>query len=330
MRLVECVPNVSEGQNINKINAMKEAVSRVSGVALLHADSNSDANRTVFTFAGDISDVANAAYSLFEVILENVNMQCQAGEHVRNGALDVCPFVPVANITEAECIEAARALADRIGQVGVPVYLYGRAANTPSRIELSNLRKGQYEALKNKLCQPEWKPDYGPSDWSDIVSRSGSVQIGVRPFLVAYNVNLETRDIKIARRIARKIRESGYRGKPGEFRHVKADGWLMASYKCAQVTMNLTDFKETPVHLVFERIRELAIALGTRVTGSELIGMIPLEALRLAAKFYSDGSPAADEHTFIKQAIRGLALDALVPFVPRERIFEYRLSAMLK
>ncbi|MBN2714868.1 MAG: glutamate formimidoyltransferase [Deltaproteobacteria bacterium] len=330
MQLVECVPNVSEGQNKNKIRMLRDAIMNSPGISLLHVDSNCDANRTVFTFAGNMQDVSDAAFALFTRVRALVNMRVQHGEHVRNGALDVCPFIPISDIQTTECIRAAHALAERIGRLGVPVYLYGMAATSPSRHSLSAIRKGQYEGLRTKISQPAWYPDYGPSEWTEAAAQSGSVQIGVRPFLIAFNINLNTQNVDIAKTIARTIRESGFRGTPGEFKCVKADGWRMAAYDCAQVTMNFTDFSTTPVHMVFDRVRILARQLNTDVAGSELIGLIPLDAIRAAGSHYANGTAGLDDTELIRLAIDNLGLNAISPFIPNERIFEYRLKAVQK
>ncbi len=327
MEIAECVPNVSEGKNRNKISRMADTISACPGVSLLHVDSNPDANRTVFTFAGKLSDVTDAAFALFRIAIAEIDMTHQHGEHVRNGALDVCPIIPVSDISISECIAAARALGKRIGDTGVPVYLYGDAAVAINRRELAQLRKGQYETLQRRIRQPEWQPDFGPMKWSETIARAGSVQVGVRPFLVAWNVNLKTKNIHIAKKIARKIRTSGFRGINGEFNFLKADGWRMPSYDCAQVTMNLTDYRHTGLHNVYERIRELANASGTDVNGSELVGLIPLDAILAAGRWYAgDRDGSLDNDALIDLAVHNLGLDSLTPFITESRIFEYRLA----
>ena len=327
MEIAECVPNVSEGKSRNKISRMADTISACPGVSLLHVDSNPDANRTVFTFAGKLSDVTDAAYALFRTVTDEIDMTHQHGEHVRNGAMDVCPIIPVSDISMAECIAAAQALGKRIGDTGVPVYLYGDAAVTFNRRELEQLRKGQYETLQHRLRQPEWQPDFGPTKWSETIARTGSVQVGVRPFLVAWNVNLKTEDVHVAKKIARKIRTSGFRGIKGEFNFLKADGWRMPSYDCTQVTMNLTDYRHTGLHNVYERIRELANVSGTDVNGSELIGLIPLDAILTAGRWYAGARDASlDENALIDLAVHNLGLDSLTPFIAENRIFEYRLA----
>ncbi|MBN2530131.1 MAG: glutamate formimidoyltransferase [Deltaproteobacteria bacterium] len=331
--LVECVPNVSEGKNKRNIEWMADTIQNTDGVTLLHVDSNADANRTVYTFAGNLQSVSNAAFALFEVVNKTVDMRTQKGAHVRNGGMDVCPLIPVGNVTTEECVVEAKALGRRIGEMGVPVYLYGAAATSRPRQELSWLRKGQYEALEAKLRHREWQPDFGPTEWTPQVARSGSVQIGVRPFLIALNVNLKTKDVNVAKNIARKIRSSGFGGQKGEFPWLKADGWWMAGYDCAQVTMNFTNHHETPVHIVYERIRELACQTGTDVDGAELIGLIPLSAILTAGLYYAAQSGRIDqlsEKELIALAIHQLGLQSRHSFEPTERIFEKRLDSSRK
>ncbi|MBN2341907.1 MAG: glutamate formimidoyltransferase [Deltaproteobacteria bacterium] len=325
--LVECVPNVSEGRNPATIQKLTAAISQVPEVSLLHVDSNQDANRTVFTFVGSIADVIRAALELVKTAGDLIDMRSQSGEHVRNGAVDVCPLIPIRNITTAECVAAARELGRRIGLLGIPVYLYGDAATHESRFSLASLRKGQYEALRQKLSQPKWTPDFGPAHWNEIVARTGSVQVGVRPFLVAFNVNLDTSDVSIAKHIARQIRTSGFRGVPGEFSHLKADGWWMEHYRCVQVTMNFTDIRLTPVHVVLNRIRQLATALGTTATSSELIGLIPEQTLLEAAAASASEPPATHAtDALLQQGAAVLGLTAVEPFHLDERVLERKLS----
>lgn len=329
MSLVECVPNVSEGRDADKIALMANAITHVSNVTLLHADSNSDANRTVFTFAGALDDVCNAAYRLFQTATSIIDMRTHHGEHIRNGVVDVCPLIPIRDVTTSQCIEAATELGERIGVEGTPVYLYAMAATHPNRESLAYLRKGQYEALHRKLRSSTWTPDFGPTAWDDHVAKTGSIQIGVRPFLIALNVNLKTQEVIIAKKIARAIRTSGFNGQSGEFMELKADGWWMKSYNCAQVTMNFTNYRVTPPHRVLRRISELAQCFGTETSGSELIGLIPEEALVMAGReIVANKKEKPSTEKIIEYGIKKLGLNSLRDFSPAERVFEYRLEQM--
>ena len=348
MRLVECVPNISEGRDRRIIDAVAAEVETVDGVRLLDVDPGATTNRTVITFVGPPEAAAEAAFRLIRRAAELIDMRGQRGEHPRNGATDVCPFVPLTGVTMADCAELARRVGARVGtELGIPVYLYEHAASKPEWRNLANIRKGEYEALQQKLGKPEWKPDFGPNEWSDRVAKTGATQVGARQFLIAYNINLNTKNTKLAKRIGLVIREQGgavkrdadgnkMRGPNGEllkhekglFDHCKATGWFIEEFGCAQVTMNLTDYTVTPPHLVFDKVCEIADELGLRVTGSELVGHIPREAVLAAGRHYlrkqgaSDGVPEAD---LIEAAHQSMSLSQISKFSPDERIVEYRV-----
>lgn len=350
MQLVECVPNISEGRDRRIIDAVAAEVEAVEGVMLLDVDPGAATNRTVFTFVGEPRAASEAAFRLMRKAAELIDMRRQQGEHARNGATDVCPFVPLAGTTMDECAELARALGGRVGEeLGIPVYLYEYAASKPEWRNLADIRKGEYEALPDKLGRPEWRPDFGPDRWSDDVARTGATQIGARPFLIAYNINLNTRNVGLARRIGLMIREQGgavVRGPDGEklrgadgkllkheqglFEHCKATGWFIEEYGCAQVTMNLTDHSVTPPHAVYDKVCEIAEDLGIRVTGSEIVGLVPLDSMLAAGVHYlrrQGASAGVPENDLVEMAVRSMGLSQISPFDPRQRIVEYRVAA---
>ncbi|MCU0665252.1 MAG: glutamate formimidoyltransferase [Myxococcota bacterium] len=350
MKLVECVPNISEGKDRKIIDAVAGEVTGVEGVRLLDIDPGSATNRTVITFVGEHDAAVEAAFRLIRKAAELIDMRGHKGEHARNGATDVCPFVPLGETTMEECADLARKLGARVGrELGIPVYLYENAASKPQWRNLANIRKGEYEALPEKLGKEEWQPDFGPNAWSDKVAKTGATQIGAREFLIAYNINLNAKDPKQAKRIGLEIREQGgallrdasgkglrdENGKlrktdKGLFAHCKAMGWYIEEYRCSQVTMNLTNFKITPAHVVFDKVCELATELGVRVTGSELVGLVPLEAMKQSGRHYlakqgaSTGVPEAD---LIEAAVVSLGLNQISPFDPNKRIIEYAFAS---
>ncbi len=349
MRLVECVPNISEGRDRRTIDTIAAQVETVEGVRLLDVDPGAATNRTVITFVGEPQAAVEAAFRLIRKAAELIDMRQHSGEHARNGATDVCPFVPLAGTTMEDCVELAQQLGERIGsELNIPVYLYENAASIPERQNLSYVRQGEYEALAQKLGQQEWKPDFGPNEFSEAIARTGATQIGAREFLIAYNINLNTKDTKFARRIGLAIREQGgavvrdennkkMRGPDGKFlkhekglfEHCKATGWFIEEYDLAQVTMNLTNYKVTPFHKVYDKVCELAEGMGVRVIGSEVVGLIPLEAMLEAGRHYlakqnaSAGVPEAD---LIKIAEQSVGLSQISPFDAAERIIEYRVA----
>lgn len=337
-RIVECVPNFSEGRNIKTINAIAGAISAVGGVKFISAEPNKDYNRTVVTFIGEPSAVVDAAFAGTKWATSLIDMTRHKGGHPRLGATDVVPFVPVSGITMEECVELARQFARRVGdELKLPVYLYEEAATRPERRNLATVRKGEYEGLAEKISHADWKPDFGPAEF---VPKSGAVIAGARMFLIAYNVNLSTPDLKIANEISARIRESGRVKKdeqgnpmldsagkkmtiPGSLKNVKAMGVMLDAHNIAQVSINLTNFHITPPHVAFEEVRKEAARLGVTATGSEIVGLTPLEALLMAGRYY--GGEDASEEVLVKRAIEKLGLSALDPFEPTKKIIEYQL-----
>jgi glutamate formiminotransferase / formiminotetrahydrofolate cyclodeaminase len=288
-KILECVPNVSEGRNHSVIDQLKYSIESTTGVNLLHIDIGESANRTVFTFAGEPESIVEAAYHLIQASYEKIDMSKHSGTHPRIGAVDVCPLVPVSGITMDEVISYSERLASRVGnELGLPVYLYEYSSQKDYRRKLEDIRKGEYEGLKKKLQLPEWQPDYGPSVFNP---KFGATVIGARKYLIAYNVNLSTSDVTIARRIAGEIRESGTVKtvnesgiikrihNPGILKAVKAIGWYDTRYQCAQVSTNIIDYQISPIELVFNTISEISKKYGIYVTGSEIIGMIPINSI---------------------------------------------------
>jgi len=342
-RLVECVPNFSEGRDRGKIAAITGAIEAVPGAALLDVDPGADTNRTVVTFVGPPDAVLEAAFRAIETAARVIDMRRHTGAHPRMGATDVCPFVPVRGVDMEECAELARSLGARVGrELGIPVYLYERAASRPERRNLADVRAGEYEGLAARAGDPRWKPDFGPHEFH---AQAGATAIGAREFLIAYNVNLNTRSKKLAHDIALDIRESGRRARdadgkairdadgsfvmvPGRLRECKAVGWYIPEYAAAQISINLTNHHVTPVHAAFDAVVEAAAERGLRVTGSELVGLIPLEAVRMAGIHYLEkqgltaGVPEAE---LVRVAATSLGLDDLAPFDPSQKIIEYRL-----
>lgn len=344
-KILECVPNFSEGRNRDKIERITSVIKTVDGVRLLHVDSGEDTNRTVVTMAGSPEQVVEAAFLMIQTASEQIDMRQQSGVHPRMGATDVCPLIPVSGILLEECVSLAIKLGERVGEeLGIPVYLYGKAARTPERMDLPDIRRGGYESLPRKLQDPTFSPDFGPIRFN---AKSGATAVGVREFMLAYNINLKTKDAETARLIAGQIRESGqvvrYRGgrivrngsgqavrRPGKLKFCQADGWVIETYGHAQVTMNLHNYKVTGMHTAYEAVKEEADKHGTRVTGSELIGMVPLEALLDAGRYYlqKEGqAPDLSEPEIVNKAIESLGLNDTAPFLPGERVLEYVLGA---
>lgn len=321
MKLVECVLNISEGRRPEIINELASIIRNEPETKLLHSTSGATANRTVFTFAGPLDAVFSAAFRLIQRAVECLDMRTHTGVHPRNGVVDVCPFVPLGTTSMEDCINLANNLGKQVGeQLQVPVFMYENSALSPIRRNLAAIRGGEYEALRHKLTQMEWKPDFGPSHWNETSAKSGSIQIGARDILIAFNINLDTTSKSIATKIARQIRENG-----GRLPHVKARGWFIEEFNCAQVTINLTNFRKTPMHIVYETVKELAVSLGTRVTGSELIGLVPLEALLQAGRHFTQND-SLSQTDLIVGAIDGMGLSALAEFCPEKRIIEFALG----
>jgi glutamate formiminotransferase/formiminotetrahydrofolate cyclodeaminase len=326
-KIIECVPNFSEGQNLDIIDKIASAVKSTQNVKLLNVEPDKDYNRTVITFAGKPSGVIEAAFTAISTALELIDMSRQKGEHPRIGATDVCPIIPVANATREECVKLANKLGSEVGEkLGIPVYLYEDAAKSEERRNLENIRKGEYEGLEQKLR--DWVPDYGPAEYNDKVRKSGATVIGARFFLIAYNVNLNTKDVRIANEIARKVRESGSmitdetgekKRVPGILKCVKAIGVELREHNISQVSMNLTNYKETPIHTAFETVKTQAREFGMETMGSEIIGLVPKEALIEAGVFYAGNN---SEEELIKAAIENLGLSQLNKFDPGNKIIE--------
>lgn len=344
MRLVECVPNFSEGNDRGVIDAISSAIESTDGAHLLDVDPGRDTNRTVVTFVADYNSVVDAAFNAIEAASRLIDMSQHTGAHPRMGATDVCPLVPVSGVTMDECVELANLLGKRVGEeLGIPVYLYEFAAKQEERRNLANIRSGEYEGLAKKIKDPVWKPDFGGAVFN---ARSGATVIGAREFLIAYNVNLNTRDRKIASDIALSIREAGRakrdrEGKmvhdedgnrvmvPGTLKACKAVGWYIEEYKRAQVSINLTNAKATPPHVAFDEVKAQAEKRGVRVTGSELVGLIPLGAMLDAGRHYLElqgKSTGVPDDDIIQTAIQSLGLNEISPFDPKQKIIEYRVA----
>lgn len=346
-QLIECVPNFSEGRDMAVIKQITDEIEQVEGVKLLDVDPGEATNRTVVTLVGTPDEVIEAAFRAIKKASELIDMRKHKGEHPRMGATDVCPLVPIANITMDETVEYARKLAERVGnELAIPVYCYEFAAYEEKRRNLANCRSGQYEGLKEKLIKPEWKPDFGPAEFN---ATAGATAIGARNFLVAYNINLNTTSTRRANAIAFDVREAGRvkregdklsgkvvkdeNGKPvripGTLKKVKAIGWYIEEYGVAQISMNLTDITVTPVHVAFEEVNKSATERGIRITGSELVGLIPKQALLDAGRHFlrkQERSQGIHEEEIIKIAVKSLGLDELKPFNPKEKIIEYMLD----
>jgi len=346
-QLIECVPNFSEGRDGDKIRQITDSISKIKGIKLLNVDPGKATNRTVVTFIGDPESVIEAAFRGIKKASEVIDMRLHHGEHPRMGATDVCPLVPISNITMEEVVEYAHALGYRVGEeLGIPGYYYEYAAKIKARSNLAFCRSGEYEGLKKKLQLAEWEPDFGPSQFN---ARTGATAIGSRDFLVAYNVNLNTTSTRRANAIAFDIREKGrikrigdpLTGKmeidkegnpiyiPGSLKHVKGIGWYIEEYGIAQLSFNLTNINETPIHIAFDEACRCAEARGIRVTGSELVGLVPLKAMLNAGRHFlrkQKRSLGIPEREIVKIAIKSLGLDDLTPFNPNERIIEYMLE----
>lgn len=344
MKLVECVPNFSEGRDRDKINSISREIESTPGVKLLDVDPGESTNRTVVTFIGTPEGVKEAAFKAIEKAAEVLDMRTHKGAHSRIGATDVCPFVPVSGVTMADCVQIAHEVAARVArELGIPVYLYEEAAQKPERKNLANIRAGEYEGLEEKLKDPAWCPDYGQPVFNP---KAGATVIGAREFLIAYNVNLNTKDRKLASEIALNLRESGRAKRdregnivrdeagqsikiPGRFRDVKAVGWYIEDYGIAQISINFINYKVTPPHLVFDEAIQEAEKLGLRVTGSELVGLIPKEAMLMAGRYYLEKqgrSPGVPEKELIQMAVRSLGLGDVAPFDPQKKIIEYQFQ----
>lgn len=395
--LVECVPNFSEGRDAEKIKQITDAIQAVEGVTLLDVDAGKDTNRTVVTFVGSPAAVEEAAYRGIRRAAKVIDMRAHEGAHPRMGATDVCPFIPVSGVTMDDCVALSERVAKRVGEeLGIPVYLYEYSARKPGRKNLAGIRAGEYEGLENKLKDPDWQPDFGPAKFNP---RAGATVMGAREFLIAYNINLNTKDKRLATDIAFEIREIGrtvrrphpessnyldgsiiryHEGeypcsfcdhvagsvnklvahheqkhdfdirsywetigysedrlpgrpvkRPGIFKHVKAIGWYIDTFKRAQISINFTNYKVSTIHDVFDKVCELAVTRGVRVTGSELVGLIPLKALLSAGRYYlnkQQRTTGVPEKEIVEVAIQSLGLNDVTPFVPEEKIIDYAVK----
>ena len=345
--IIECVPNFSEGRDMQIIRQITDAIESVEGVKLLNVDPGKATNRTVVTFVGSPQEVIDAAFAAIKMAASLIDMSKHSGAHPRMGATDVCPLIPISGISMQETAEWAAKLGERVGkELDIPVYLYESAATRPERKNLATVRSGEYEGLEEKLSRPAWKPDFGPVRFN---ARTGATAIGARDFLIAYNVNLNTTSTRRANSVAFDVREQGrvkrdgdpINGEivrdadgeavriPGKCKAVKAIGWYIEEYGMAQISMNLTDISVTPLHLAFEACRESASERGLRVTGSELVGLVPLKVMIDAGKYFlrrQQRSTGISEREIIDIAIKSLGLDEIQPFNPDKRIIEYMLT----
>ncbi len=345
-KIVECVPNFSEGRDLAVIEQITSVIKEVEGVTLLDVDPGADTNRTVVTFVGNPEAVVEGAFQAIKRASEVIDMTKHSGAHARMGATDVCPFIPVSGMTMDDCAELSRILGKRVGEeLNIPVYLYEYSATSPDRQNLAKIRAGEYEGLAEKLKDPNWKPDYGLAEFN---AKSGATVMGARKFLIAYNVNLNTRDQKKATDIALEVREAGRNARdpktkkfirdengtpikrPGTLKAVKAVGWYIDEYKMAQISMNLVDLEVTPFHIAFDEVVKEADKRGLRVSGSELVGLIPLDAMLDAGKYFlkkQRSSTAVSHAEIIRIAIQSMGLNEITPFNPQDRIIEYQLGS---
>ncbi len=347
-KLIECVPNFSEGRDLDVIRQITGTIESVDGVSLLDVDPGASTNRTVVTFVGGPEATVEAAFRAIQKAAELIDMRKHKGAHPRMGATDVCPFIPVSNVSWEEAIACAKQLGRRVGEeLNIPVYLYEKAAKDKSRANLSVIRSGEYEGFFEKIRQREWKPDFGPAVLNE---KSGATVIGARDFLVAYNVNLNTKAVRRANSVAFDVREQGRvktedgtpSGKPvldangeavripGMLKHVKAIGWFVKEYGIAQVSMNLTNIEETPLHVAFDTCVEAASKRGLRVTGSEIVGMVPKKCLVDAGRYFlrkQKWSEGASEEELIDMAVRSMGLSELKPFDPKEKVIEFKIES---
>ena len=338
MKIIECVPNFSDGRNPETFEAIKEAVAKLKDVKLLSLEPDADYNRVVVTLAGNPEGILNGTLEACRVAAKYIDMRTHKGEHPRLGAIDVVPFVPVANVSTEECVKISREFGKIISdELKVPVYLYESAALKEDRKSLSNIRQGEYEGLEEKLKDSNWLPDFGEAVFNP---KLGAIVTGSRFFLVAYNVNIKSNDVKYSKEIGEILRESGYAkrdtsgniikvdGKsvkvPGRLKDVKGMGVVLEKYNISQVSMNLTNYYVTPLHVAFEEVKMEANRLGVEVDGSEIVGLVPLEAMLQAGRFYTKGKEK-DEKALVEAAITNLGLSALHPFNPEEKIIEYMI-----
>ena len=352
MKLIECVPNFSEGKDLAKVKAITDAIESVDGITLLDVDPGADTNRTVVTFVGNPDAVSEAAYLGIKMAAEVIDMSKHEGAHPRMGATDVCPFIPISNVSDEECIDLSKEIGQRVGEeLSIPVYLYEHSAQTPERKSLPDIREGEYEGLAEKLKDIKWKPDFGPAKFN---VAAGATVMGMRDFLIAYNINLNTKDHRLATDIAFEIRESGRSKRkpdpdslnlldgeiirnsdgspvkvPGMFKEVKCVGWYIDTFKRAQISINFNNYKVSSIHDVYDAACKLADERGIRVTGSELVGLIPLEAILMAGRHYlakQRRTVGVPEEDIIQAAVQSLGLNDVTPFIAEEKIIEYAVK----
>ncbi len=335
-QIIECVPNYSEGRDSAVIDRIVAAIGTVNGVKVLNVDPGVATNRTVVTFVGSPCDVCEAAFRGAAMAQELIDMRQHHGTHPRSGAIDVLPLIPVAGITLEECADLARKLAARMAnELGIPCYCYEAAAFKPERKNLAVCRSGEYEALPEKMADPARKPDFGPDSYNDVVARSGASNVGARKYLIAVNFNLNTTSASIATEIACDVRENGRKSPdggswiPGTLKGCKAIGWYIDEYGIAQVSMNITDIDVTPLHIAYEEVCRAAAARGIKVTGTEIIGLVPKRVLLEAGRFYlekNQHSADVSEDELMAVAIKSMSLDDLNPFDPGKKVIEYLMK----
>lgn len=338
MKIIECVPNFSEGRDQATFEAIRKAAAQIPDVKLLSLEPDADYNRVVVTLAGSEKGILEGTLAVTKAALERIDMRSHKGEHPRLGAADVVPFVPVKNATMEDCVRLSEEFGKRISrELDVPVYLYEEACRRPERRLLSNIRKGEYEALEAKLKDPEWIPDFGESKFNP---KLGAIVTGARFFLIAYNVNISSPDIKFSKEIAETIRETGKPKRdengnivkvngetvriPGKLKTVQGMGVFLEKYNITQVSMNLKNYNVTPIHIAFEEVKKEAEKMGVKVDGSEIVGLVPLEALLMAGRYYSEGK-TEDEKELVEIAVEKLGLSRLAPFIPEQKIIDYMI-----
>ena len=339
MKIIECVPNFSEGKNEETFQAIIKAIKNTEGVKFLNLEPDADYNRVVVTMAGNENGIIDGAINACKAAAESIDMRSHKGEHPRLGAVDVVPFVPVKNVTMDDCVKISEKFGEKISkELSMPVYLYEAAARKPERKSLSSIRKGEYEGLQEKLTDHQWKPDFGSTEFNP---KLGALVTGARFFLIAYNVNIKSTDVKYSKEIAETLRESGtvkrgadgkpikVDGKsvkiPGRLKEVKGMGVSLEKYNITQVSMNLTNYEVTPIHVAFEEVKKEARSLGVEVDGSEIVGLVPLEALLQAGKFYSNGKET-NEEKLVDLAIEKLGLSTLNVFDKNSKVIDYMIK----
>lgn len=322
MKIIECVPNFSEGRDKEKIKKIGASLQNISNCRLLNIESGPDHNRTVVTYIGDETGIIEGSIEICKTAAQLIDMRYHKGVHPRIGAIDVFPFIPVRNSSMSECIEISKKFGEVISKgLILPVYLYSASATHEQRKDLSNIRRGEYEGLEKKLLDPFWRPDFGNPIFNP---KLGALVTGARNFLIAYNITLKTKDVSVARKISEIIRESGTNDKPGILKSVKALGIYLNSRNIAQVSMNLTDYKVTPIHKAFEEVKNQAKKFDVEIIGSEIVGMVPLEAILDSGRFYS-GSENKSDDELVDIAINKLRLNVNYPFDKKKKIIDYML-----